>query len=282
MKYCVYCGKEMPDDGKYCSKCGKEQHVLDVDVSKTLNQSENDKVIIQKTVNDYVSQEPNQNIDNVSNRKNKIKYSMRLSYFILCTGIIFVGVSLIYLLISKSLGNALVAKNRSEIQLYYEYIDKMLPWLRIQLVFMLLFLYWVYKSYKKLPLISGEKNRWSTGWAIGGWLIPILNLWRPYQVMSELWNKSNPDKTKGNNGFFSGGKVGTWWFATIAGVIYGRIAEKTLSEVLSNPKASNEAIQKAFSNDFYSSMFIIGAAIWTIYLVMKISFWQKDSLDSLP
>ena len=31
------------------------------------------------------------------------------------------------------------------------------------------------------------------GWAIGPWFVPILNLFRPWQIAVETWEGSDPD-----------------------------------------------------------------------------------------
>ena len=35
----------------------------------------------------------------------------------------------------------------------------------------------------------------SAGWAAGYFFIPIMNLWKPYQAMKEIWQGSDPDPT---------------------------------------------------------------------------------------
>lgn len=55
-----------------------------------------------------------------------------------------------------------------------------------------LFLLWSYESRSNLRALGARKLDYTTAWAVGGWLVPGLNLVRPYQVMREIWKASDP------------------------------------------------------------------------------------------
>jgi hypothetical protein len=54
-----------------------------------------------------------------------------------------------------------------------------------------LFLRWFHRAYVDLPRL-GSVRRFKTGWAIGGWFVPILALWRPKQLANDLWRGTEP------------------------------------------------------------------------------------------
>ena len=54
-----------------------------------------------------------------------------------------------------------------------------------------LFLRWFHRAYVDLPRLGSER-RFRTGWAIGGWFVPILALWRPKQLANDLWRGTEP------------------------------------------------------------------------------------------
>jgi hypothetical protein len=56
----------------------------------------------------------------------------------------------------------------------------------------LFFLLWTYRSYRHLSALSDRDLRFSPGWAVGWFFAPIMNLFRPYQVMKEIWEESDP------------------------------------------------------------------------------------------
>lgn len=52
------------------------------------------------------------------------------------------------------------------------------------------FLTWFYRAHRHLAGREGPDTRYASGWTIGGFLVPILNLVRPFQVMKEVWQLS--------------------------------------------------------------------------------------------
>jgi len=50
---------------------------------------------------------------------------------------------------------------------------------------------WMYRYWDQLGrLIPGTRLRWTRGWTIGGWFIPIGNLWIPKQIIDDYWRNS--------------------------------------------------------------------------------------------
>lgn len=58
------------------------------------------------------------------------------------------------------------------------------------------FLIWIYRVHRNLPALGVRRPRFSPRWAVGWFFVPILNLFRPYDVVRELWKESNPDVGK--------------------------------------------------------------------------------------
>jgi hypothetical protein len=78
---------------------------------------------------------------------------------------------------------------------------------------MVLFLMWFHRCYTNLAAL-GSGRRYSPGWSVGYWFVPVLNLVRPKQMADEMWVASDPQ--------FSGsasvpGFVHAWWGCWILG-----------------------------------------------------------------
>jgi hypothetical protein len=54
------------------------------------------------------------------------------------------------------------------------------------------FMTWLYRSRANLRAFGTRRLRYSRNWAVFGFLIPVLNLFRPYQVTREVWQASDP------------------------------------------------------------------------------------------
>ena len=60
----------------------------------------------------------------------------------------------------------------------------------VALLSALFFLIWIYRAHRNLKALGATDLSYSPGWAVGGFFVPILNIVRPYQVISEIWKAS--------------------------------------------------------------------------------------------
>jgi len=75
------------------------------------------------------------------------------------------------------------------------------------------FIRWFRRAYYNLHQLS-KRLQYSEGWAAGAWFVPIMNLFRPFQIMSEMVNETRSilvarnliDKSK-----LTSGVIGLWW-----------------------------------------------------------------------
>lgn len=74
------------------------------------------------------------------------------------------------------------------------------------LVSVVIYCKWKYRSYRNLQAFSDEGGLYSPGWAVGYYFVPIMNLFRPFQIMRELLNRS-----AGHPASNSSGLVNWWW-----------------------------------------------------------------------
>lgn len=87
------------------------------------------------------------------------------------------------------------------------------------------FLFWIYRVYKNLTFLGNDNLRHSPGWAVGWFFIPIFSLWKPYQVMQEIWKGSspniqikNPESWRYSKGSYL---IPIWWIFHLLSAIVG-------------------------------------------------------------
>ena len=88
------------------------------------------------------------------------------------------------------------------------------------------FIQWFRRAYYNLHLLVPRLNR-EEGWAAGSWFVPILNLFWPYQIMQELYQKS--EAILPNNGVALRPKlstlfIGWWWALWVLNNLYGNFS----------------------------------------------------------
>jgi Domain of unknown function (DUF4328) len=53
-----------------------------------------------------------------------------------------------------------------------------------------IWLVWQHRGQANLHALAIPRLTYSPGWAVGWWLIPVANLWKPFQTVRELWKAS--------------------------------------------------------------------------------------------
>jgi hypothetical protein len=57
----------------------------------------------------------------------------------------------------------------------------------------ILLMVWFHRSYTNLASYNNMGLKYSAGWAVGSFFVPLLNLFRPYQIAQEIWTASDPE-----------------------------------------------------------------------------------------
>jgi len=93
------------------------------------------------------------------------------------------------------------------------------------IISVVLFIMWFRRAYNNLHQVAGDLS-YAEGWAAGAWFVPFINLYRPYQIMNELYlrsvdylkeDESEPGETVSTRW------VGWWWGLWILSNIVGQI-----------------------------------------------------------
>jgi hypothetical protein len=91
----------------------------------------------------------------------------------------------------------------------------------VRVALIIAFCLWIYQAHKNLTLLGTRGLTYTPGWAVGWFFIPIMQLFRPYQVTQELWKASSqleplrdPFAWQRNSG---SGLILAWWLLWVLG-----------------------------------------------------------------
>ncbi|WP_144392093.1 DUF4328 domain-containing protein [Pleionea sediminis] len=143
----------------------------------------------------------------------------------------------------------------------------------------IVFIIWFHRAYKNLIAFGLERLSYSPGWSIGYWFIPIVNLFRPYQVAKEIWQRCAPEKEiklLGENFTEVSNIVSWWWAFFLFSTITGRVSNK-LMERSEDIDSFLTALNISMIADF---LFIIGA-VFAISFVKALDQRQLDKQNEL-
>ena len=90
------------------------------------------------------------------------------------------------------------------------------------------FILWFHRAYTNLGALDADGLRRATGWAVGSWFVPILNLWWPKQIANDIWRASDPSRERDQGTAWRGAPVpalyALWWGLWIVGGILANVA----------------------------------------------------------
>jgi hypothetical protein len=68
----------------------------------------------------------------------------------------------------------------------------------VVLITAVFFSIWIYRAHKNLKALGANGLKYSPAWAVGGFFVPLLNIFRPYQVVTEIWKASAKGARRGD------------------------------------------------------------------------------------
>jgi len=135
------------------------------------------------------------------------------------------------------------------------------------------FLTWVYRAHKNLPSLGATGLRFTPGWAVGWFFIPIMCLFRPYQAVAEISKASAPnvDATAGTSWKSAAALplVGWWWAFMLISTFVGRFVRSAASSTSYSTELSDFL--------FATHVSIAFEAIKLLYLFIAILMVRKIS-----
>ena len=135
------------------------------------------------------------------------------------------------------------------------------------------FLMWQHRIRKNADYVGVTGLRFSMAGVMGWWFVPIMNLFRPYQVMKEMWqsNYHNVNEQPDWRDLAVSGLLGWWWGLFLVGGWVGNIALRIYFR--------NDDIDSLIMADWLyigSSMLLMVAAVIAIALVREITAFQES------
>jgi serine/threonine protein kinase len=95
-----------------------------------------------------------------------------------------------------------------------------------------LWLAWFRRAYLNLPALGARRLRFRPWWAVGAWLVPVFRLFRPKQVLNDVWRASDPDLPADQADAWRRRPVaellGWWWLVFLASVLVRSITTEAV------------------------------------------------------
>lgn len=136
------------------------------------------------------------------------------------------------------------------------------------------FLMWLYRVSNNVAAF-GKRTQNSSGWAVGSFFVPIINLFVPYQSVKDIWKNSEP--TGAGDAFSYGvsppGFFPAWWgFWIASNIASNAYFRMTMAEAPLDASAMVGILSEILS---------IAAAAFAIQVVREIDRRQEESARNL-
>jgi hypothetical protein len=122
---------------------------------------------------------------------------------------------------------------------------------------------WCHRVYRNLPALGAQSLKFSPSWAAGAWFVPVLNIWRPYEVLREVWQNSRP---KGESWIL----LKIYWAAWMIG---NWVAIGTVTGSTNN--IGSDAV------NLFSKLVDIAAGVFAILVVLRVTRGQLTKVALL-
>jgi len=137
----------------------------------------------------------------------------------------------------------------------------------------IIFIFWFRRAYYNLHQRFAD-CKYDEGWAAGGWFVPVISLYYPYQIMKELWVKSSQIITKRKGEDMKKSNLTlliSWWTLWLVVNFLSNIILKSIfkENTISNLITTTEL-------DIISSILDIPLAIITFIIIKKLS--EKEEI----
>ena len=154
---------------------------------------------------------------------------------------------------------------------------------------MVLLLVWVWRARRNAALLApGHRFRFSPGFAAGGLLIPLVNIWLARPVFEEIWTASRPADTAPD----SIRLVRRWWLCllsafaiSLVGSIAIPIPIVTYGSGSTPVSGGDEALAALLAQAVLNTVELILVVVYAVLfaaIVRQVSRWQTDRFAARP
>ena len=136
------------------------------------------------------------------------------------------------------------------------------------------FIMWEHRVSSNLSSLGAGNQRFSTGWAVGWWFIPMMNLFRPYQILAEIWRGSTTTIRQSWTEAPAPWVMGAWWALMIF---------STFFRVLGTDMLNDDPVTTApLWISLTGSLATMCSGLALIYVVSRITTQQEEKSPQVP
>lgn len=132
---------------------------------------------------------------------------------------------------------------------------------------------WLYQARGNVELVrAGAHHARRKGWVWAGWVVPVVNLWFPYQVVRDV--ATDPYQPSRSSSL-----LGWWWTLWLASIIFERIGTRVLNAQI---RQDPEAFSGLGPVVTVTALLCLGALVLWLRIIWRITTDQAEFTEPRP
>ncbi|MEU7551826.1 DUF4328 domain-containing protein [Streptomyces sp. NPDC044571] len=142
---------------------------------------------------------------------------------------------------------------------------------------MVVFLVWFHRVRVNGEILRPDAFTRTRGWAIGGWFIPVGNLFIPFRIAKEIWAASTQLGPDGSYRHVSTAPVTAWWTAWVASLFADRVFDQMFKRA-----ETAASLRDAWAVGLVCDLLTVAAAVLAALFVRKLTSLQHTKAVQGP
>jgi len=138
-------------------------------------------------------------------------------------------------------------------------------------------LMWVHRATANLRLAGSGRSRFTPGWAVGWYFVPIMNLFRAWQGMHDLAGRSAEGNDRADGPRSDSGLVNAWWPM----FVLSRCIDRYVGRAVLEAETPSE-ILRATRLSVFSDVLVVITAVLAWLVVRHVDRLQREVLVLAP
>ncbi|MFI6144144.1 DUF4328 domain-containing protein [Streptomyces sp. NPDC051109] len=147
----------------------------------------------------------------------------------------------------------------------------------IMLATAVVFIIWFHRVRVNGEIMRPDAFVHKRGWAIGGWFIPIGNLFLPFQIAQQTWTASTQLGPDGSFREVSAAPLNAWWALWASSLVLDRVFS-----LMYQRADTPEALRDASTVGMVTDLVTVAAAVLAIVFVRKLTAMQTTKAEQGP
>jgi len=127
-------------------------------------------------------------------------------------------------------------------------------------------LVWIHRANTNAHALTTQAMEFTPGWAVGWNFVPFASLWKPFQVVREIWDVSKSPSVDGDG---APAIMRLWWGLWIANNIFAQISGRLAGEGVATVASDVTGLIGNAAN--------IASCIFLVMMMRRIAGWQNHT-----